>query len=522
VPQDVRERKGSFFTPQIWVDLSRKYLAEVLGENWQDEYYIWDCAAGTGNLLAGLTNKYNVWASTLDRQDVDVMKARFKGEFDNKEENKVDLLENHVFQFDFLNDDFAKLPKSLQDIINNPKKRKKLLIYINPPYAEADNRKGQGRIGVAESAIKEKYGDKMGYSKREMYVQFLTRIYCEMNGTWIGDFSTLKNMQAPKFSDFRAFFKAKLEKCFLVPANTFDNVTGDFPIGFKIWDTGKKENFESILADVYDSKGILLEKKLLCNYDKLKLINDWIKPYRNTESDSIATIIGVASDFQNQRLVRIEKAHMEVPADNHHWQITKVNLIESSIYYAVRKVIKASWLNDRDQFLFPNEGWKVDTKFQNDCFTYTLFNVNIKADEGANHWIPFREQEVDSKEKFESNFMYNFIQGKLKAEKTADLLVEKTTVSMRTTPLVFSPDAKTVFNAGLALWKYYHAQENVNENASLYDIRVHFQGRNEKGRMNSSSEDETYNKLIGDLREKLNILAQKIEPKVYEYGFLKR
>ena len=38
VPQDVRERKGSFFTPKIWVDLSQKYLADVLGENWQEEY----------------------------------------------------------------------------------------------------------------------------------------------------------------------------------------------------------------------------------------------------------------------------------------------------------------------------------------------------------------------------------------------------------------------------------------------------------------------------------------------------
>ncbi|WP_027003805.1 hypothetical protein, partial [Hugenholtzia roseola] len=45
VPQDVRERKGSFFTPQIWVELSQKYLTEVLGQDWQDEYYVWDCAA---------------------------------------------------------------------------------------------------------------------------------------------------------------------------------------------------------------------------------------------------------------------------------------------------------------------------------------------------------------------------------------------------------------------------------------------------------------------------------------------
>ncbi|MBR0068047.1 MAG: hypothetical protein IJQ00_10650, partial [Kiritimatiellae bacterium] len=60
VPQDVRERKGSFFTPQQWVSLSQDYLAAVLGENWQDDHYVWDCCCGTGNLEVGLTNKYNV------------------------------------------------------------------------------------------------------------------------------------------------------------------------------------------------------------------------------------------------------------------------------------------------------------------------------------------------------------------------------------------------------------------------------------------------------------------------------
>jgi len=78
IPQYVRERKGSFFTPQIWVELSQKYLTDTLGEDWQDEYTIWDCAAGTGNLLSGLINKYNIWASTLDQQDVDVMHDRIK------------------------------------------------------------------------------------------------------------------------------------------------------------------------------------------------------------------------------------------------------------------------------------------------------------------------------------------------------------------------------------------------------------------------------------------------------------
>ena len=132
VPQDVRERKGAFFTPRKWVELSQKYLADVLGEDWQDEYYVWDCAGGTGNLLAGLTNKYNIWASTLDQADVNAMHDRI--------DHGANLLKSHVFQFDFLNDDFTKLPQGLLDIINDENKRKKLVVYINPPYAEVSVR----------------------------------------------------------------------------------------------------------------------------------------------------------------------------------------------------------------------------------------------------------------------------------------------------------------------------------------------------------------------------------------------
>jgi predicted RNA methylase len=511
VPQDVRERKGSFFTPQIWVELSQKYLTDVLGEDWQDEYYIWDCAAGTGNLLAGLVNKYRIYASTLDRQDVDVLKDRIK--------NGANLVENHVFQFDFLNDDFDKLPKSLQNILNDPEKRKKLVIYINPPYAEADNRKGEGRTGVATSAIHNKYSKIMGYTKREIYIQFLTRIYQEINGCIIAEFSKLKNLQAPKFIAFRAFFKPKLEKCFIVPAKTFDNVTGDFPIGFKIWNTAKKADFEHILTDVYNDKGEYLGTKNLWAYDHVKFINDWVKTYRYSKSTSIATIIGVGSDFQNQRLVRIDRPNMKVPADNHNWQITKDNLIESFIYFAVRKCIAATWLNDRDQFLYPNDGWQTDLEFQNDCLTYTLFSNNIQSKYGTNHWIPFTETEVNAPKAFESTFMTDFIKGKIQKEVPRDIFDKPS--STKKQPLIFSTEAQSVFSAGKNLWTYYLQQPNCNVNASLYDIREHFQGRNDAGKMNNRSEDADYTKCIKALREQLQVLETKLQPKVYEYGFLK-
>jgi hypothetical protein len=304
VPQDVRERKGSFFTPRIWVALSQAYLAEVLGEDWQDEYYIWDCAAGTGNLLTGLTNKYNIWASTLDKADVDVMHDRIR--------NGANLLEDHVFQFDFLNDDFATLPKGLREIVNDENRRKKLIVYINPPYAEASNKRtlergNEGNRGVEQSMINQRYVKQLGQGNAELFAQFFTRIYHEINGAVLAEFSKLKILQGQHFDNFRGFFLAKLEKMFVCPSNSFDNVKGSFPIGFMIWDTSKHEKFKKATAGVYNRNCVHIGKKKFYAYKDDQYINDWIKPFRASKDDK--TVIGKfpfkGNDFQNQNMIVI-------------------------------------------------------------------------------------------------------------------------------------------------------------------------------------------------------------------------
>ena len=270
VPQDIRERKGAFFTPRQWVELSQKYLTDYLGENWQEEYFIWDIAAGTGNLLAGLTNKYNIWASTLDQADVKVMHERIV--------HGANLLVNHVFQFDFLNDDFTKLPQGLQDILNDENKRKKLIIYMNPPYAESNGKVSVNRSNIQQSKVYTKYFNQLDKVAPELFAQFIARIYYEINGCVIAEFSKLKILQSGNSYKFRNSFYAKLEKIFIVPGNTFDNVKGTFPIGFKIWNTLKKETFEQVQADVYE-KDIFSGIKNIYSYDLAKgKINQWLSP----------------------------------------------------------------------------------------------------------------------------------------------------------------------------------------------------------------------------------------------------
>ena len=300
VPQDVRERKGSYFTPRLWVELSQQYLAEHFGDNWQEEYYVWDCAAGTGNLLNGLSEKYRIFASTLDEADVKVMQDRAA--------NGANLLPEHIFQFDFLNDEFdcGKLPKALQDIIQDEEKRKKLIIYINPPYAEASNSRtitktGSNRTGVSHSMIYTKYGAIMGSSKKELFAQFLMRIYRELPLVKIAEFSTLKILQSSSSQKFRSTYRAELEKIFIVPADTFDNVRGQFPIGFKIWDTAKEELFKCIIADMYNSKGQFIGKKEIYNLSPKSLVIDWIRKFDDTSAPLISYMRLLGTDIQHSK-----------------------------------------------------------------------------------------------------------------------------------------------------------------------------------------------------------------------------
>ena len=525
VPPDIRSRKGSFFTPQIWAEKSQGYLASVLGKRWQEEYHIWDLAAGTGNLLAGLTNINNIWASTIDQADVDIMLARLR--------SGTGMFRNHIFKFDFLNDDFSKLPKELKKVIEE--KPEKLVIYINPPYAEAGDQKqatgtGKNKTKVATlGKVYEKYSVELnlGLSIREIFTQFFIRIYKEIPNCILASFSTLKYVNSSGFINFREEFKAKFLKGFICPANTFDNVRGNFPIGFLIWDTSKKQKIKSISVDVFNEKIEFLGKKSfssnISNKQKLT-ITQWITGYE-TNGEILGYTGNNGPDYQNNKFLKISSIQTKVVGGNLNnatkYKITATNLIQISIYLSVRLCIEATWINDRDQFLYPNDLWEEDLEFQSDCLAFTLFHGQnrISAEEGINHWIPFSEAEVGAKDSFESHFIKDFIDGKIKPKETKELLTERRSLK----PIKFSKESKDIFEAGRELWKYYHKHDLININASYYDIRKFFQGVDSKsGRMNNKSIDETYNKLIGNLRERMKILAKKIEPKIYEFGFLKK
>lgn len=517
VPSDIRERKGAFFTPQIWVGKARSYLEKALGENYQSEYYIWDLAAGTGNLLTNLTESHRLYASTLDKADVEIMQ-----ELSSK--NALHLLPKHIFQFDFLNDEFfdticekhqkeglnfadekcekcqkSKVPKSLQEILKDEAKRKKLIIFINPPYAEAGTTAqttgtGKNKDGVAlGNATYERYKDSMGKASNELFAQFFFRIYKEIPHCHLAAFSTLKYVNSSNFIKFRETFQAKFLKGFIAPAYTFDNVKGNFPIGFLIWNLAQPQAIKNITLDIFNDSGAGLgKKKFYTMQNTTANIGKWIAGYRIKNPPlHLAMLNSGRVDFQNQKLVYIKHY---VGDESHALTLTLTNLIPCAVFFAVRHCIPHTWINHNDQFLNPNKKWEKDTEFQNDCLIFMLFHRKnrITCKEGINHFIPFSEKELNAAEALESHFMLEFIQGKIKISNKkkkgqqefnfqSDEL-EKTFIP--TKPLEFSHEAKEVFKAGKELFKHYHEQAkdetNYNPNAALYDIKAHFQGFNDK------------------------------------------
>ena len=472
-------------------------------------------------------------------------------------QNGANLLENHVFQFDFLNDPLldetdkngnvtkkSKLPDTLQDIIRDPEKRRKLVVYINPPYAEAANRRtvvgtGDNRknISVTHTTYKH-YLSQIGIAGRELYAQFLIRISTECNGCLLASFTTLKYLNSYNFRKFREYFTPQHLGGFICPAYTFDNVRGEFPIGFNIWDTGVSNTWGKTTMDVFDKDGnyMFCAKSYYCS-QFFRSINDWIITTRNRDlSYTIGFMSAKGSDFQNQDYVFIINDKKQLPHPR-GTEVSNKNICEIAVYYTVRHIIDHTWLNHDDQFLYPNDGWQTNQEFQTDCLVYTLFHGQnrISSEHGSNHWIPFTEDEVGAQEKFESHFMSDYLKGKHTPSTSPACTEGELFAQGQSQPaapaapkLQFSAEAQAVLDAGRELWRYYHRQPIAKErpNASFYDIRLYFQGikttKSGKQQMNTESQDATYTSLIANLRQKQKELAKKVEPKVYEYGFLKK
>ncbi len=538
IPLDERSFKGAYYTPLNVVDKAYDKLTEILGKNWQKNYLVWDMCCGVGNLEVKHNNPRNIFMSTLDQADVDVMKAT------------KTCMGAHRFQYDYLNDDISddgkidytltnKIPKELQLAI---KEGKKILVLINPPYAEATNfeniatgLEAENKPSVAKTKFANTAMANYGKASNELFTQFVARIAQEIPKATIAMFSTMKYVNAPNFEKFRQNWQAKYLGGFVVHNKAFDGLTGKFPIGFLIWQTNqnakKKTPITEITTDILDKNIQPIGEKKFYTLPNNTFLNVWLKrPKKNNQEvlplknaitpataiprvdswsdNAIAYMYCGKNDLQhsNQQTVLFSSPY----GQGDGFYVNPENLWQAAIVFTVRRIIKPTWINDRDQFLQPNQ--ELSDEFKHDCLIWMLFNgSNLTASANdlewngkkwsiVNHFIPFTESEVNSSERFESDFMVQYLKKKK-----------------------LSKEAKAVLNEGRELWKAYFSHtdvRSVREELKLNRPDVGwYQIRNALKKRNESSDFIPISFTAFEMAYK--VLSEKLHPLVFELGFLR-
>ncbi|MEL7691618.1 hypothetical protein [Citromicrobium bathyomarinum] len=539
LPLDEQKFKGAYYTPLHIVDKAYDELKAALGAKWQDRYWVWDMCAGVGNLEAKHSNLRNVFMSTLDEADVKIMKSNpaFAGA--------------EIFQYDYLNDDITdfgeidydlsnKIPETLRQAIKDAREGKEgakpILVLINPPYGEATGGGlavatggGHNKAGVANTKFANSGMSEYGKASNDLYTQFIARIHREIRNAKLAIFSTLKYVSAPTLREFRKEWKARYLGGFSLHNRAFDGLIGDFPIGFFIWDTSKQIAIDTVEGEVLDRNGRSIGEKIYLNYDKEKLLTEWVfRPRSNSSEvvplknaitpatatkdlrglrwsdDAVGWLNCAGNDLQNagSKTMLFSSGYGSARG----FFVTPENLWQAAVVFAVRRLIKPTWLNDRDQFLQPSE--PLTEEFKSDCLVWMLFNgSNLSAGADGlqwddrvwslvNHFIPFTEAEVGAKGRFESDFMARYI-----------------------SDLDLSPEAKAVMDEGRKLWARFHATPFPRKIRDEFKLNRPDAGWYQVRRaLEANGEAELTD--FEPFRTAYASLSDKLRPMVFELGFL--
>lgn len=534
IPLDERSFKGAYYTPLHVVDKAYDKLAETLGKNWQREYIVWDMCCGVGNLEVKHSNPRNIYMSTLDQADIDVMKAT------------KTCVAAQRFQYDYLNDDIAddgqidyslsnKVPQGLREAIAAGKK---ILVLINPPYGETGSGIGKGGMnkkGVEQTRINASM-TRTGYASKELFVQFLVRIAKELPTATLAMFSTLKYVNAPNFEKFRHTWNAAYLGGFIVHSKSFDGLNGDFPIGFLIWktdqDAKKRTPIAEITVEVLNKKAEQIGEKKFYHLPSTSYLNVWMdKPATNDElalplsnalkvssnprlkkacDNMLAYLYASNNDLQHAGQETCITSSIFTGGNGGGLYIKAENLWQAAVVFTMRLLVKHTWINHSDQFLQPTG--ELTGEFKTDCLLWMLFhgkNLTASANDIewngkkwslVNHFIPFTEAEVDAPDRFESDFMVQYLADK---------------------PL--SPEAQAVLNAGRVLWRAYFSHTDVRTvrdelklnrpDVGWYQVRKALEKRNASGDVRPVA--------FGPFEQAYQTLSDKLRPQVFSLGFLR-
>lgn len=211
------------------------------------------------------------------------------------------------------------------------------------------------------------------------------------------------------------------------------------------------------------------------------------------------------------------------------YSILPQNLMGTVTMFSVRKLVKPNWINDKDQFLQPNEEHPDFAEFTYDSLVYSLFNTSsqqasIKTEydnkkvELKNHFFflgkDFMKEladEYSNTEVFngasnaEESFVYQLISA----------IEESEEVGFSNEAIAILETAKNIFKSSFPLRRKY-AEQNPEFQINRWDA-----GWYQVKEMIKDIGSPDLKKEFNDFQELYRNLGIKMQPKIYELGFLK-
>ena len=547
--EDFRRRfTGEFYTPIEFAAKGLDYLERTIGKEWwkSGEYRFWDMAAGTGNLEFELPSSAlpYCYISTLEAEDAKYCQKIFPAAT--------------CFQYDYLADDIPalagqmtfgqtrKMPQNLVADLANPKL--KWIVFINPPFATANTVSGEtgkkSKDTVSMTTIREWMNEEgYGEASRELFTQFLFRISKEFKNrqSHLCMFSKLKYVNSNNDQRVRdGFFQYQYERGFIFPIKCFHGATGNFPVGFLVWNLSKQKHLskQSIKLDVFNKDVEKIGTKVLPSVERIAMLNKWCPRPKwdgksvmptfvsafNLKTDNkdkrnhvapgfICSVSSNGDDFQHTNSVFILSAPY---ANAGAFSVIPENFGKAMVLHAVKKMPKATWTNDRDAFYAPNV--ELPDEFLDDCVMWSAF-----AD--SNYAVSLRNIQYQGKTWQIANNMYPFLledvrrwpcgHGDVAAQIGAaneDRFLAKWLSSRK-----LSPEARAVMSAAEKLYAKFYAEicntSWMDWKIETWDVGI-YQIRQALKAAGIATDE------ISALKEAHDNLRAKLLPQIYGYGFL--
>lgn len=527
IEDENRRREGAFFTPTEWVNEAHRMIEAELGKDWKDEYVVWDCCSGTGNLTRDYEFK-ELYSSTLLQEEIDIVIGNsndqkttpFKYDF-------LDLDNETISRMKGKNAGEGRVGKTMQikpdermkveemlptSLLKALEEKKKIVFFMNPPYGTAANMKtkiNDHKSGIAKSSINELMkSNNIGSASQQLYAQFLYRIIlCKekynLDNIIIATYTNPSFLSGPAFKKFRSKFLNEFEykSGMLFQASHFSDVSGQWGVSFTIWKNGETENKNEFFMDLKDVKNNKIEKvgkKTVYNLDNKIKGSKWIRKeladletHNNCIQMKSALILNLdgnlrGSDiegsmgyflsngnsvYDNAQKVSI---YSSTYSNGNGLPILPSNYRKCASMFTARKVINDNWIRHVDEYSAPNTSHPDYEQWNNDAIVYSLFNSKSQQSSMRDIW--WKDKSWDIKNEFfwlsrqkmlELGEKYKFddLQRDIEHDKERFLYEELQSINL-------SPDAQELLDKATHLVKKtFEYRKELNEAHPEYNLQ---------------------------------------------------